>query len=293
MSFPLVMRLLVVVLLSLLMSACNANRAANRPPHERAGPRLGIASSAELDVTVVDSTGRPIQGAEVARSFIASTPGFICSKWIDPQAAGFGSMTQTAVLPKATGEVPPVPESRPARGSPLFRDAVEPRSSNFTSYVEGELVRVSIPSNWRELPGANAVTFAPEGAYGNAGIGSAFTHGVEMGLARNDKGDLGETTADFIDSYVVMTRGVGRTVRYRSVTIADRPGLHTVVPNVSEATGKPERIDMFTTLLRDGTLFYVIAIAPRDRARDYARTFRRIVGSIELLDGDRRAGELR
>lgn len=45
------------------------------------------------------------------------------------------------------------------------RRVVAPPSSDFTTYVEGELVRVSIPSNWRELPGSNAVTFAPEGAY--------------------------------------------------------------------------------------------------------------------------------
>ena len=58
---------------------------------------------------------------------------------------------------------------------------VAPPSSDFTTYIEGELVRVSIPSNWRALPGSNAVTFAPEGAYGNAGVKSVFTHGLRMG----------------------------------------------------------------------------------------------------------------
>jgi hypothetical protein len=48
------------------------------------------------------------------------------------------------------------------------------------------------------------------------------------------------------------------------VTISDRPGLHTILSSVSEAAGEPERIEMFTTLLRDGTLFYVLTVAPRD-----------------------------
>src|SRR6266545_4592697 len=61
--------------------------------------------------------------------------------------------------------------------SGLIRRDVAPPSSDFTTYVEGELVRVSIPSNWRELPASNAVTFAPEGAYGNLGVKSVFTHG--------------------------------------------------------------------------------------------------------------------
>jgi hypothetical protein len=73
----------------------------------------------------------------------------------------------------------------------LIRRDVAPPSSDFTTYIEGELVRVSVPSNWRELPAFDAVTFAPEGAYGNAaGLRSVFTHGLGMGLARNDKRDL-------------------------------------------------------------------------------------------------------
>jgi hypothetical protein len=164
--------------------------------------------------------------------------------------------------------------------------AVAPPSSEFKTYIEGELVRVSVPSNWRELPGSNAVTFAPEGAYRNAGVKSVFTHGVGMGLARNDKRDLRVTTDDFIESDVLVIASRGRTFRHRRVTIADRPALHTVLSSVSEATGEPERIEMFTTLLRDGTLFYLLAVAPRDRASDYEGTFRRIVGSIQIMDCD-------
>ena len=86
----------------------------------------------------------------------------------------------------------------------LIRRDIAPPSSNFTTYVEGELIRVSIPSNWRELPASNGVTFAPEGAYGNAGVKSVFTHGLGMGLIRNDKGNLQRTTDDFIESQVLV-----------------------------------------------------------------------------------------
>jgi hypothetical protein len=174
-----------------------------------------------------------------------------------------------------------------SRDESLIRRVVAPPSSDFTTYIEGELVRVNIPSNWRELPGSNAVTFAPEGAYGNAGVQSVFTYGVAMGLARNDKRNLRVTTDDFIASYVLVSPSPGRPFQYRHVTIGNRPGLHTALSRVSEATGEPERIEMFTTLLRDGALFYVQAVAPRQHALDYARTFRRIVESIEIMDCDR------
>jgi hypothetical protein len=175
------------------------------------------------------------------------------------------------------------------KGEPIIRRAVAPPSSDFTTYIEGELVRVSIPSNWRELPGSNAVTFAPEGAYGNAGVKSVFTHGVGMGLARNDKRNLRVTTDDFIASSVLVNPSAGQTFRYGKLTIGDRPGLHTILSTVSEATGEPERIEIFTTLLNDDTLFYVLAVTPRDRASDYTGTFQRVVRSIEIIDCDPRA----
>ena len=73
------------------------------------------------------------------------------------------------------------------------------------------------------------------------------------------------------------------------MTIGDRPGLHTILSTVSEATGEPERIEIFTTLLNDDTLFYVLAVTPRDRESDYAGTFSRVVRSIEIIDCDPRA----
>ena len=169
-------------------------------------------------------------------------------------------------------------------GSALIRRDIAPPSSDFTTYVEGELVRVSIPSNWRELPASNAVTFAPEGAYGNVGVKSVFTHGIGIGLMRNDKQSLQLTTDDFIESQVLAGPGGHRRLRYREVSIADRPGLHTVVSTVSAATDEPEQIEVFTTLLRDGTFLYVLAVTPRDSAVAYAGIFRRVVGSIQIMD---------
>jgi hypothetical protein len=168
----------------------------------------------------------------------------------------------------------------------LIRHDVAPPSSDFTTYLEGELVQVSIPSNWRELPAYDGVTFAPEGAYGNAGIKSVFTYGLGMGLMRNDKRDLQVTTDDFIVSQILSVAEARRPRHYLKTTIADRPALHTVLSTVSAATAEPEQIEVFTTTLRDGTLLYVLAVTPRDRVPDYADTFRRVLGSIQIMDCD-------
>jgi hypothetical protein len=165
-----------------------------------------------------------------------------------------------------------------------IRRDVAPPSSDFTTYLEGELVQVSVPSNWRELPAYDAVTFAPEGAYGNAGIKSVITYGLGVGLMRNDKRDLQVTTDDFITSQILSVAEARRPRHYRKTTIADRPALHTVLVTVSAATAEPEQIEVFTTTLRDGTVLYVLAVTPLDRVSDSADTFRRVLGSIEIMD---------
>ena len=71
-------------------------------------------------------------------------------------------------------------------------------SSQFTTYTEGDLFRVSVPSNWRELPGGSTVTFAPQGAYGQTNGQSVFTHGVELGATRNETHDLRTATDELI-----------------------------------------------------------------------------------------------
>ena len=174
-----------------------------------------------------------------------------------------------------------VDNRRPEQPATIRRDVARP-SSDFTTYIEGELVQVSIPSNWRELPGLNAVTFAPEGAYGNAGVKSVFTHGLGMGVARNDAGSLRTITDDFIAAHLFVNPDHRRRFRRRNATIGDRPGLHTILSTVSATTGEPERIEMFTTLLTDNTLFYVLAVAPRDRYPEYRATFQRVIDSIQF-----------
>ncbi len=171
----------------------------------------------------------------------------------------------------------------PSTGSgPRPSGRVERPDSQFTTYNEGDLFRISVPTNWQELSGSNAVTFAPQGGYGNAGGQSVFTHGVEVGLARNETHDLQTATDELIASLQQSNPRLGRPSGYSRTTIGGLQGAHTVVSNVSEVTGSEERIDVNTALLGDGTLFYVLGVAPRDQYGDYNSVFRKIVRSIQF-----------
>ncbi len=156
-------------------------------------------------------------------------------------------------------------------------------STSYKAYSEGNLFRVSVPSNWKELPGNNSVTFAPEGGYGTLNQQSLFTHGVEAGVMRNETHDVQTATDELIQSLSQSNPKMGRPSGYQPATIGGRSGLRTSLTNVSDATGKNERINLFTTLLQDGTLFYLIGVAPDGEFNTYEPVFRKVVGSVQFI----------
>ena len=155
-------------------------------------------------------------------------------------------------------------------------------SSQYRQYTEGNLFRVSVPSNWRELASNNTVTFAPDGAYGTASGQSIFTHGVEIGIARTDTNDLQAATNQLLESLRQSNPRLNGSGRYVESTIGGRRAVTTLLSNVSDATGREERIEVTTALLRDGSLFYFLGVAPADQYGGYANVFRNVVRSIQL-----------
>ena len=157
-------------------------------------------------------------------------------------------------------------------------------ASRTREYAEGNAFRISVPTNWRELPGSSAVTFAPDGAFGQVNGQSVFTHGVEVGIIRNERHELEEATADFIRSLAQSNRRLSQRSDSMPTVIAGRRALQTPLDNVSDATGTSEGILLFTTRMRDGTLFYVVGVAPSAEYRSYEPVFQQVVRSIRLTD---------
>jgi predicted Zn-dependent protease len=167
-------------------------------------------------------------------------------------------------------------------GMPHRTGGIARPDSRYTTYNEGNLFRVSVPSNWQELASNNSVTFAPEGAHGSVNGSSVFTHGAEMGVSRNESHDLQTATTELIQSLRQGNPRLSSPGNYERGSIGGRQGLHTVLSNVSDATGGQEVIDVYTTLLSDGSLLYVLGVAPREEFNAYSPVFRKVVGSIQL-----------
>src|SRR5204863_469636 len=63
--------------------------------------------------------------------------------------------------------------------------------------------------------------------------------------------------------------------------------LHQMSPaptttNDPKAKGKQERTNVYTTMMRDGNLFYLIGVAPENEFAQYEPVFRKIAGSIQF-----------
>ena len=186
------------------------------------------------------------------------------------------SAEEVARNPRAGRDTPAVRDTRPSAA------AIPPPASRTTGYSEGNLFHVNVPANWREMANSNAVTFAPDGAYGTVNGNGVFTHGVEIGLARNESHDLRTATDELVQSLRESNAQLASPQGYDRVSIGGRPGLHTVASNVSDVTGAPEVVDLYATELDDGSLFYVIGVSPRSEYGVYANTFREVVRSIQF-----------
>jgi len=144
-------------------------------------------------------------------------------------------------------------------------------------------VQVSVPSNWREVNEGNAVWFVPEGGYGQINGQPVFTHGASFGVYQNSNRNLQRATEELVNSFAQGNNNMRVTGGQQRTTMSGRTALFTTLSNVNEATGRPENVRLITTQLRDGQVFYMIAVAPQNE-RNFENAFETILRSIRLND---------
>jgi hypothetical protein len=164
---------------------------------------------------------------------------------------------------------------------------VEPPSGRYETFDGGNLFRIAVPSNWRELRGNNSVTFAPEGGYGDYRGQSVFTHGLQVGVEGTNARNLRSATNQLIQSLAQSNPRLRQSGSFSNVNIGGRSGLATVLTNVSDATGQQERIALYTTQMNDGGLFFVVGVAPSREFSQYRNIFNRSVQSLQLNESYR------
>jgi hypothetical protein len=156
-------------------------------------------------------------------------------------------------------------------------------SSRFRNFDES-FFRISVPENWREVRENDNVTFAPEGGYGTSQGQFIFTHGIQVGSSPTTTRSLRDATDQLIRSLSQGNQSLQRSGGYEREYVGRREGLSVSLRNVSEASGRPEIVTVYTTMMRNGDIFYVIAVAPENEYQTYQRTFVTILQNVSLND---------
>ena len=157
-------------------------------------------------------------------------------------------------------------------------------SSRYRNYTEFNVVRVSVPDNWREIPDNSSVWFAPEGAYGQVQGQPVFTHGVNLGVVRTQYRDLQSATDEMVNGLTQSNRSMRQSSGFNRANSGGRYWITTTFSNRNEATGRSETIALFTTQLRTGALFFLITVAPQSDSGVFQNAFDNIVRSLQIND---------
>ena len=163
------------------------------------------------------------------------------------------------------------------------RGRVDFPSTRYQNYSTlGGIVRVSVPTNWRQLSESNSVWFAPEGAYGQYQNQVIYTHGVNFGMAQTQNRNLQQGTQEFLNGLGVGNGNLRQRGSLVRTTVGGRTGLTTTLGNVNEATGQAEVVTVITSQLRNGQLFYMLAVAPENESTSYQTAFRNVLRSLQI-----------
>ena len=101
---------------------------------------------------------------------------------------------------------------------------VDPPSSRMRTYRPADFFSVGIPENWRPASSDGSVTYAPDGAVfqGQSG-GSAFTHGVEFGVAQGGNGNLQRDSQALLQTFARGNPDLRQQSNWRSTDVGE-PG---------------------------------------------------------------------
>jgi beta-barrel assembly-enhancing protease len=155
-------------------------------------------------------------------------------------------------------------------------------SNDYRVYRGSNLFAVNVPGNWQAFENQSSVTFAPRGAFGNYQGQSVFTHGAIVGVANVNSRNLQGASEQYVGGLLQSNSYLQAQGRFRRGTIDGRQALTIMLSGRSPVTGANEVVTVYTTLLQNGGLFYVINVAPREQYRSYERAFNTMLQSLNL-----------
>jgi Zn-dependent protease with chaperone function len=174
--------------------------------------------------------------------------------------------------------------SYPSEGVPgsngRYSSSVPYPSTRVRAYTGVSWLRVNVPENWIDMSGQDSVEFAPQGAYGDQGI----TRGLMLGVFQSQNGDLENMSEDYLNGVLQSNSYLRQRGSFVQTTLGGRQAYTATASGLSPVTGRAEVVTVYTTRLRNGSVFYAVTVVPQDESYRYGGTFRNILNSIQLYD---------
>jgi beta-barrel assembly-enhancing protease len=159
---------------------------------------------------------------------------------------------------------------------------VEQPSSRYRTVNIGNFIAVNAPQNWEQFQNGNSLVLAPEGGFFQTGNNrTAFTHGMEFGIIGSESHNLQQATDELIDSFSRSNPDLRMQGGYRRERLGGRNALTAYLQNTSEDTGR-EMVALTTVQLNDGSVVYMIGVAPENESDLYEQAFRRVRQSVQI-----------
>lgn len=151
-------------------------------------------------------------------------------------------------------------------------------STRTQSYSVGSAATLRVPTNWKSFPMQNDIWFAPEGAYGKDGI----THGALVGAYSTQQTTLERATEEYIQGILRGNSYLSQSGEYYKFSINSRTAYAVRLAGRSPVTGNTEYATVYTAMLSNGSMFYVVGVAPQSESGTYNTAFNNLVRSIRF-----------
>ena len=131
------------------------------------------------------------------------------------------------------------------------------------------------------LSNGYSIKYVPMNAYGEYEGQTTLTHGVELGVARASSRNLDQATETLIDGFIRGNSGMRIGGREQYARLSGREAIVTPLERRS-ALGGVERVEVHTTMLSNGDLFYLLTVAPDREYGSYGQAFNRVINSVRI-----------
>jgi Zn-dependent protease with chaperone function len=240
--------------------------------HPNPGNRSQYINQEAATLTLA-ATADSTQFAPIKASFASMGPAMTSAQMAKANAAaggrgGGGEATGGGEMARSVG-TPGQPVPRP--------------SGQYHVIAGGRIFQASVPTDWTSLASKSSIKVVPPNGYGDLKGDTVFTHGVEFGIAKVDSRDLHQATNAWLQAVGQANPALKVAGEPQPTRISQRTAILTPLVNPS-ALGGQERINVYTTFLAEGSLFYYFSVVPESDAAAFEPAFRHIFESIRLTD---------